>query len=200
MRHTPRFIRQNGSRPYRRIILIASEGRVTEPIYFQAVQSLVENVDIRCVPASRQSSPFHILKRMKNALDELTTFSRKDSAWIVADKDLWTNEQLCLLYEWAGEAPNRGVAISNPAFECWLLMHFEEKNCDSHAKYTERLRRHIPDYDKKFAPSLITKEAVLVACQRAKSRDNPPCINYPEFPGRSTVYRLIEDILGKRAE
>lgn len=194
MRHTTRFTRQNGSRPYRRIILIASEGRVTEPIYFQAVQNLVENVDIRCVSASRQSSPFHILKRMKSALGELTTFSRKDSAWIVADRDLWTNEQLCLLYEWADKAPNRGVAISNPAFECWLLLHFEEKNFDSHAKYTERLRQHIPDYDKKFAPSLITIEAVRAACQRAKSRDNPPCMKYPELPGRSTVYRLIEDI------
>ncbi|MDO5116733.1 MAG: RloB family protein [Synergistaceae bacterium] len=196
MRRMTRFTRKIGSRPYRRIILIASEGRVTEPVYFQAVQSMAENVDIRCVTSSGRSAPPYILKKIKKALNELTTFSCKDSAWVVADKDRWEKEQLDTLYEWAEKAPNYGVAVSNPAFECWLLMHFEEKSPDSLAKCTERLRRYIPNYDKKFSSALITMEAIRAAHQRGKGRDNPPCERYPEIPGRSTVYRLIEDIFG----
>ena len=194
MRRIERFIRKSGSRSYRSIILIASEGMVTEPLYFRAIQELAGNVEIRCVTASKQSSPHYILKRMRNSLKELSTFSGKDSAWIVADRDKWTENQLRTLYEWEADAKNHGVAISNPAFECWLLLHFEEKNSDSHAKCTERLRRHLPDYDKKFDPALITMNSVHTAYTRAKNSDNPPCERYPEIPGRSTVYRLIKDI------
>ncbi len=41
-------------------------------------------------------------------------------------KDEWTDDQLSQLNEWAQGADNYGFALSNPKFEFWLLLHFED--------------------------------------------------------------------------
>lgn len=48
-----------------------------------------------------------------------------DEAWLVVDKDQWTEEQLRQLHQWSLQQANYGFALSNPKFEYWLLLHFE---------------------------------------------------------------------------
>ena len=124
-----------------------------------------------------------------------------DEAWLVVDKDQWTDEQLAKLHHWSRGANNRGFALSNPRFEYWLLLHFDDgAGISSSQEMSRRLRRHLPDYDKGVDRRTFTKDMIDSAVQRAKDRDSPPCRDWPRHPWRTTVYRLVRNILRSQAE
>jgi hypothetical protein len=94
---------------------------------------------------------------------------------------------------------NCGLALTNPKFEFWLLLHFEDGSGVSGSRScSDRLKRYLPDYDKGIDSRLFTSGMIAGAIQRAKLRDNPPCIDWPRGVG-STVYRLVEKILKNSA-
>ena len=84
--------------------------------------------------------------------------------------------------------------VSNPKFEYWLLLHFKDASgVTSSMDCSEKLRRHLPDYDKGIRPQQITKEQIGAAIKSAQTRDNPPCKDWPSTYG-TTVYRLVGKI------
>lgn len=112
------------------------------------------------------------------------------------DKDHWTDDQLSQLSNWTTETENRSLAVSNPSFEYWLLLHFEDgTGIRSQRECKDRLRRHLPDYDKGVDSSRLSAEMIRLAVTRAKRRDNPPCVDWPTQLGQTTVYRLVEKVL-----
>lgn len=116
-------------------------------------------------------------------------------AWLVVDKDQWTDEQLTELFNWSRKQDNYGFALSNPKFEYWLLLHFEDGNGITCSRdCSERLRRFYPEYNKGIDPRKITMGMVMDAIRRAKQRDNPRCLDWPRIIGGTTVYRLVENI------
>ena len=128
-------------------------------------------------------------------------FKSSDEAWLVVDKDQWTDEQLTQLHQWSLQQEHYGFALSNPKFEYWLLLHFEDgTGVTSSRDCTDRLKRWIPDYDKGIDTRKISQSQIDVAIRRAKKRDHPPCSDWPRSLGQTTVYRLIENILQARAE
>ena len=121
---------------------------------------------------------------------------KSDEAWLVVDKDQWTNGQLAQLNGWSQAANNYGFALSNPKFEYWLLLHFEDgTGIASSQDCSDRLKRHLPDYDKGIDPRKFPRQTIDEAIRRAKQRDNPPCPDWPRSIGGTTVYRLVENIL-----
>ena len=123
-----------------------------------------------------------------------------DEAWLVVDKDQWTDEQLAQLHTWSQSADNYGFALSNPKFEYWLLLHFEDgTNIGSPSECSARLKRHLPDYDKGLDIRKITPDMIEEAIRRAKIRDNPPYVDWPRTFGSTTVYKLVENILSERS-
>lgn len=117
-------------------------------------------------------------------------------AWLVIDKDHWTGVQIDELTKWVDHHGNRGLAVSNPRFEFWLLLHFEMGN-DVHTsrECTIRLQRYLDDFSKHIDPRAITLFGIEAAIQHAKLRDNPPCSDWPHDSGSTTVYRLVERML-----
>ena len=106
------------------------------------------------------------------------------------DKDQWTDDQLQVLCDWASSRENYGLAVSNPKFEYWLLLHFEEgKGVSTSRACSEKLKTHLPNYDKGVLGARISEEQVQQAVGRAKRRDQ-----HGESIG-STVYKLVERIL-----
>ena len=86
--------------------------------------------------------------------------------------------------------------VSNPKFEYWLLLHFEDgTRITSSRNCSERLKGYMPGYDKGIDPQKITRDMIDNAVKRARQRDNPPCIDWPRSIGVTTVYKLIENIL-----
>ena len=113
----------------------------------------------------------------------------------MVDRDQWTTRQLKQLYEWSKKSNNYGLAVSNPKFEYWLLLHFED-GCDiqSANDCSKRLCKYIPHYKKTFSTRLINENKIKDAINRARSRDTPPCVDFPKN-NATTVYRLVEKLL-----
>lgn len=116
--------RQLGQLPYRKLYVIAAEGAKTEPQYFDLFK-YSESISVNFIRGHNESSPLQVLKRMSKCLKDMS-LKKTDEAWLVVDKDEWTNEQLSQLHEWSLGKPNYGFALSNPRFEYWLLLHFDE--------------------------------------------------------------------------
>jgi len=189
------FQRKLGDRRYRKMFVIATEGAKTEPQYFSIFQHTPNTVvKIKCLPGNTQSSPQRVLARMNKFLQE-KGLRKEDEAWLVVDKDSWTEQQLNELYFWSQSRGNYGLAVSNPQFEIWLLFHFEAgKGVTSAHRCLDMLKRYLPGYKKGSKLDRITMEQVSSAIYRAKQRDNPPCSDWPRSTG-TTVYRLVEKLL-----
>ncbi|MDD4059785.1 MAG: RloB family protein [Kiritimatiellae bacterium] len=187
--------RNAGVRRYKRVFLISCEGSVTEPEYFDFFQ---RHAIIKCLRAKGKSAPQAVLERMNKEFDR-TPFRKGDEAWLVVDKDDWNDSQLVELHRWTEEhsVVKRGLAVSNPRFELWLLLHFEEvaHPCPGH-KCTNRLEKHLTNYKKHLACGAFPRESVDSAIARAKKLDQPAALDWPRKTG-TTVYRLAEDLLRK---
>ncbi len=189
-----RFRRISGDRPYRRLFVLATEGARTEPEYFRIFNQLGP-VSVKCLSKPGGTDPLRVLRRMERHLKEERLRS-SDQAWLVVDRDQWTEEQLVRLDDWAQKQQNHGFALSNPAFESWLLLHFEDTvDIASSQGCIRRLRQHLPDYDKSIPPGTFSREQIEEAIRRARARDTPPCKDWPRDPGGTTAYRLVEEIL-----
>ena len=187
-----KFRRSTGERPYRKLFVIATEGTKTEPQYFALFNNRDSVVKVDCIKGKSDSAPRHVLKRMKDRLKR-EALSTSDEAWLVVDKDEWTDDQLAQLHAWSQEEDHYGFALSNPKFEYWLLLHFESgTDIGSSRQCSDRLKQHWPDYDKGIDARKITP-GIENAIDRAKARDNPPCVDWPRVFG-STVYKLVEKI------
>ncbi|MBF0495993.1 MAG: RloB domain-containing protein [Deltaproteobacteria bacterium] len=191
-----KFQRDSGQLPYRKMFFIAAEGTVTEPQYFNICKTFIDLqpvIRVKCLNV-KHSSPPYVLKRMNRCLKE-ETLKESDEAWLVVDNDRWTEAQLTQLHDWSRKRNNYNFALSNPKFEYWLLLHFEDGHRISTSKEcSDRLKGHLPGYDKGIPSGKITREMITKAIERAKQRDNPPCPDWPRKPG-TTVYRLVENIL-----
>jgi hypothetical protein len=188
------FKRPLGQRRYRKMFVIAAEGVKTEPQYFALLNSMQAIIHVTCLKDKYNSAPPQVLKRMTKYLGK-QDLRKSDEAWLVVDKDDWTDPQLHELHQWSQKSENHGFALSNPKFEYWLLLHFEDGTGIFNAQdCSERLRRYLPNYDKGTNVREITKRMIEEAISRAARRDNPPCIDWPHNIG-TTVYRLIQKIL-----
>lgn len=191
------FRRVSETRNYRPVFIIATEGRETEPAYFRMgiFGSRERPVRVKVLGRRRNSSPQAVLGQMRR---HLSSYQKKDGdeAWLVVDKDQWGVQDLKVLHVWSQSAPYKNLAVSNPQFEYWLLLHFKDGNgINGKAACLSRLKRYMPNYSKSNLPiSKFTVTRVQSAIKRAKSQDNPPCTKWPVGTG-TTVYRMVEKIL-----
>ncbi len=190
-----RYQRSAGTRRYRKLFVLAVEGTKTEPQYFALFNNDKHVIHVKCLKHKNGSSPPQVLARMKQHLKD-DGLRDGDEAWLVVDKDDWRDEQLQQLYDWSLEAENYGFALTNPKFEYWLLLHFEDgtglantRDCE------ERLKRSLPNYNKGIDRSKFTIERISAAVERARLRDAPPCVDWPRDIGSTTVYKLVEHML-----
>nr|WP_303680825.1 RloB family protein [Pelodictyon luteolum] len=187
-----------GERPYKKLFLLATEGGKTEPAYFSLFNddSMTDAsvLHVRCLNGKHKSSPPHVLKRMTAFLRD-EKIRPSDEAWVIIDKDQWTDQQIDQLHQWTQGNRQNFLALSNPKFEYWLLLHYEDGQAlRSSRECTERLKGWIPGYDKGLRGAKINPEQIDAAIRRAKTRDNPPCKDWPKTFGQTTVYRLVENI------
>jgi len=190
-----KFRRPLGELRYRKLFVIAVEGNKTEPQYFAIFNKQQSTVRVHCLKKRKVSAPFQVLRLMKAYLKQ-NVLRPSDEAWLVVDRDHWTEGQLSQLYAWSQKRSNYGFALSNPKFEYWLLLHFEDgNNIASIQECTNRLKQYLPNYDKGIAASKITASAINDAIRRAKQRNTPPCTDWPRRLGGTTVYILVENII-----
>lgn len=190
------FERPLGERRYRQRFIIAVEGAVTEPQYFAMLDDQQVAIKLKVLKSTSDSAPTHVLQRMRKFLKK-EALSGNDEAWLVVDRDSWPEDQLDALWRWTIEKPQRGLALSNPSFELWLLLHFESATgITTKREVVEHLQRFVPDYEKALERRSVFVDGIDGAIVRARSRDVPPCESWPKTFGITTVYRLVEKIRG----
>jgi len=190
----------------RAIILIVCEGVETEYRYFEAMRKRegLLSVSIVVVPSGRQAERLVqqalTLRRKQSQEPDALPY---DEVWCVFDREA-ANEPADFLA--AIHRANREqlvLAVSNPCFEYWYLLHYRETNApfgDADEVY-EALRRNdcMPDYQKNldvFDRLLERRAQALERAERLYERH--PDREHDRFPNPSTlvqrlVRRLIEE-------
>ena len=91
------------------------------------------------------------------------------------------------------------LAHSNPCFEVWLLLHFEELDTSSKFQGSKdlenRLKELLGTYNKtRLDLARFNKENAAIAACRAEKRDNSSTDRWPQQTG-THIYRLVKKLL-----
>lgn len=183
-RQKKNFKRKSGFRDAK-LVVVATEGEKTEPAYFNQLKVAYPNprIHLEIIPSKDgASSPKHILQSLVEFKKEYRV-REDDELWIVIDRDFksWTMKELKECMQLCKQKKFL-MAISNPSFEIWLLLHFEciaskneveKEQLKQNSKIGKRsfcemeLRKYIKTYNKK-EPKLTkliskTEDAMLNA-------------------------------------
>ena len=179
-----------------RLIIIATEGSSTEKQYFEGrFGSSRLKVEVLATAPDGLSAPGHVLARLTNFEDRYE-LGDGDERWLMVDVDRMRPEFMSQVCQEATQK-TFGLAISNPCFELWLLLHFRDPETqDTNCNLVEqRLRRVLGHYNKsRIDHAVFTIEAIRAALVRAKRLNINDEERWPSFPG-THVYRIVERIL-----
>ncbi len=188
------FRRKAPQRSYRKLFIIATEGAKTEPTYFSMFHGGRNAViRIKLLGSSTDSAPKQVLSRARMYVQD-ESLRRGDEVWLVIDKDSWNDKQLIEVFQ---ECKKRRyfLAVSNPCFEYWLLLHFENGRGVTGARdCIVRLKKHLPNFSKDSFDPMKFRPHVKKAIGFAEEKDRPPCSDWPRSNG-TTVYRLVKKLL-----
>ncbi|MEW1551185.1 RloB family protein [Streptomyces tsukubensis] len=177
-------------REIKKRLLVVCGGKKTEKDYFEALRDHFRSSSITIRVKTDSRSPLYVVRTAadlyRRSPDDF------DECWAVFDVDRFEDVQ-----ESVTTAARNGIrlAISNPCFEYWLLLHF----CD-HAAHLrdykavkERISSHLPAYDKAGLRITDYTDGVRDAVDRARKRDEGQA---PPGPNPSTgVWRIVTQMV-----
>lgn len=143
--------RKIGTKDPKPKIVIYCEGRRTEPDYFNAMKRFFRSVvmDIEIIEAA--GVPMTIARTASEAAqaakkrNRRQSYEDRDEFWAVFDCDDHPKVKQAIT---CCQRANVGVAYSNPCFELWLILHFEDYDRPDDRRAVQRkLNELCPDYD-----------------------------------------------------
>ncbi len=213
------LVRQGGYIDAEKLFILSYEGAVTEKKYFQDFRAskyfnnngLIEIVPLQR-PKDRGSDPFSVKKLLREAKKEYG-FKITDEFWLIVDRDDWESIHKLSFDDLVIECKiekNFYLAMSNPCFEIWLLLHL--KNLSEFSEEEQVLifenakignKNHIDillgqlqggdrGYNKRPNPNIYLP-MTRTAIGRAKSIDNLEA-DYPKSIG-THLYKLVEKLI-----
>ncbi|HEX4963518.1 MAG TPA: RloB family protein [Thermoanaerobaculia bacterium] len=197
---TQTFGRQRSRRETRTRILVLCEGAVTEAEYLKDFASELKDPLVHVEIDSQGDVPQKLMNRAvkrKRHADQRSDrlqdeFLRYNEVWCVFDVD--EHSRLDDVRHRA-QANGIHVAISNPCFELWALLHFADQAAFvTRTEARSLLRRHLPRFHKAL-PFGRLRPGYLTAVQRARGLDRQrENANDPGGNPSTGVYRLTERI------
>jgi RloB-like protein len=164
----------------------------TEPDYFNGLRRRFRNSGVTIKVRSVGAAP-DVLVRAAASYRDSKGPGAFDQVWCVVDTDEFDIDAAVT------EARRNGVrlAISNPCFELWLLLHHADCRsfCAGCAEVVRRLRKYLPNYDKAQVAFSDFADGVLDAVKRARGLE-PTGEEHRHNPS-TNVWRLVEQIVGK---
>ena len=163
----------------RKSVVVVTNGKCTELQYFNALRK-ESWVTAKLVAMFQGGSP-------KSLIDHARIVWLRDDydeAWVVCDVDDFDVTA-------AIEESSRhgiGLALSNPSFEVWLLLHLCEwrGHFSSADKALAQLKKTLKSYDKTQLSYADFRSGIKSAMERAKALGDPPAAN-----PSSSVWRVI---------
>ena len=199
--------RRRRSRPQRRRILIVCEGRETERNYFDQMKR---------VGYARDNLAVTVKRGKGGSREEIAQFAVNykrrtndpfDEAWCVMDAEKTADRDACEAALRILAANQIEPCLSNPAFEVWLLSHFEKTtnsflDCAAVVrKLNPRWRAHVGrDYDKaepEIFKLLSSLTPAAIANARWTREEYHANRSISTCNAATEVYRLVERLLGE---
>lgn len=128
------LVREGGFLNAGKYFVLSFEGTVTEKRYFEALRASDKFNDsglIETVPLVRKkrgnlgNDPISVKSLLKTVKEEFN-FKPTDEFWVIVDRDDWAKEHHINLEKLVEDCKAEGnffVAMSNPCFEIWLILH-----------------------------------------------------------------------------
>ncbi|MCP2256937.1 RloB-like protein [Streptoalloteichus tenebrarius] len=172
-------------------VLIVSCGERTELDYFDGLRRSLKPPTVALAVKPKKASP-----------DQLVAYARKlreqdpggfDEVWCVMDVDHYDLEGAISAAREGGVV----LAISNPCFEVWLLLHFVAcaSPFSNEKAVRDALRRHVPGYKKNNLDFAVFQPHVMDAIERAKNIT--PAHGQAHTNPSTGVWRLVEVVLDR---
>lgn len=166
-----RSARRPAFREPRLRLLVVCGGKRTEPDYFRGLKNQVRNPAVHVSVKAKGIAPWDLVEYARSRAPIRT--DEFDEVWCVVDRDEFA------LQPAATRATQLDVqlAVSNPCFELWLLLH--HKDCtapfgDASAVLC-RLRKQVPGYEKTGLRFADFADGVPDALRRAERLDPSGC-------------------------
>lgn len=210
--------RTRGSRPSgvrdAKLIVIAAEGTVTEGHYFNDLASpryfFNPRIHVEVLEREdRASAPEHMIAQL-DAFKKKYRLRAIDELWLVIDVDRWGDAKLSHIGTQC-EQKKYALAVSNPCFELWLLLHhksvadyteeeqeelLENRSVGSRTRLEAELVEIVGQYNKSNLDSDDYLPHVERAIRNARAADKNPEHRWPNGLG-SRVYRLVEKVMDR---
>ena len=186
------------------VMLIVCEGEATEPTYFNAITNHLRLAAIT-VRGAKGSAPMTVVQdavesklHREQIADQSASTAPYDQVWCVLDVDQHPKLKDALAL---AEKHQINVALSNPCFEFWLLLHFGRfaTTGQSRNQIQRELKRHIPGYCKGgnycnlLLPGLRSAVEHAIDIWKAQWRITDPTAYNALVSNPSTlVHKLIE--------
>jgi len=197
-----------------RVFVVAAEDTYAPKQYFEYLPLARVKVIVLPTPVDTGlSSPSHVVDRLKDAFETVKKRGQVQSGdefWVCLDTDHhMTDTHLKGTLEALRQAKQVGfeLAISNPCFDLWLLLHYTDvargTRFAKSADVVEEIRKLVPGFHKTaIKKGMFTLDMVPDAIQRARALEEDPdnpAGPWPEDTG-TRVYLLVERVLdGKQA-
>lgn len=208
------IFRESGIFPKQKIIVLAYEGNNTEPLYFESLKNhplfndeLIYLHSLRRIKGDTYSAPKYVFGKLKKFANEEYNFDSIDELWMVIDTDKWDIPEISSMCK---AESNFFLAVSNPCFELWLLLHIKDLSEFSDSQKLQILnnkklrnkRTYLKDLLNTILPGGYNESKpkphrffpnIKIAVNRAKDLD-VPAEEYPTKLG-SHVYKLVEKLI-----
>lgn len=188
-----------------RLFIIACDDTYAPEQYFNSFN--IPRIQVHVVPTKNGTSHAkHVLERLL----EFDDLEKSDERWMILDIDHCTkNDSQKKSFIQAlkkAESKNVNIALSNPCFEIWLIMHFieNEENIKiiNNAKEAEGfLKKLLGTYNKTNLNNLVFDfQMVINACELAKKIDRDVGGGHDPIGVTSRIYKIWESIIKKSSK
>ncbi|HWB34626.1 MAG TPA: RloB family protein [Rugosimonospora sp.] len=180
--------RRPATRTPRPRILVVCGAAKTEDQYLRGLRQSVDDRAVDIQLKSRPRAPAQVVEHASrlNASDDF------DEVWCVIDVDDFDIPSAVT----AARRVGIELAVSNPCFELWLLLHHEDRRAylQDYRAVLVRLRKYVPGYDKTELSFADFAGGVQAAIDRARALE-PTGTDHQINPSTS-MWRLAGKIIG----
>ncbi len=198
--------RQPTRNPIQKIV-IACEGSKTEPGYFESIRRELRLRTLQIIVLRHQgrTDPRSIIERVIEERKEMKSnqaWTEGDSAWAVFDGDEHIEQSPDNWRSAIDLATKQKIklAITNPCFEFWYLIHFQDYFAQiTRDRVINLLGKHIPNYDKSMClypkPLKPLTEQAIQRAERIAAQIERDELDEHSNPCCSGLPKLIQSLL-----
>lgn len=133
----------------KKFFLIVTEGKNTEPSYFEHLKNMCPNVFLKVEGMGMGTSNLVNSVKSIKCEEEKKARINFDEVWVVFDKDTFSDFDEAIKL---AERKKYKVAYSNQAFEYWIILHFYDHQGGSmdRKRYVKKINQGLENFKLKY--------------------------------------------------